>query len=90
MAEMTVNGYAMSYVEAGSGEPLVLVHGSLLDQRYWRPQMDVFGQKFRTSPSACAITGLRPGTERATTSPSPSTSPTSFNLSGVSGLGKCG
>jgi len=34
------NGYDLSYVEAGSGPPLLLVHGSLCDYRFWRPQME--------------------------------------------------
>jgi len=37
---LRINGYDMSYVEAGSGTPLLLVHGSLCDYRYWRPQME--------------------------------------------------
>ena len=35
----TVNDYSLSYLEMGAGEPVVLVHGSLCDCRYWRPQM---------------------------------------------------
>ncbi|MFI4979433.1 MAG: alpha/beta fold hydrolase, partial [Nevskiales bacterium] len=35
-----VNGYDLSYVQAGSGKPLLLVHGSLCDYRFWRPQME--------------------------------------------------
>lgn len=37
---LRVNGYDLSYVEAGSGKPLLLVHGSLCDHRFWRPQME--------------------------------------------------
>jgi esterase len=48
MRTLTVNGYAMAYAEAGEGESLVLVHGSLQDQRYWAPQMAAFGARFRT------------------------------------------
>ncbi|MET0330711.1 MAG: alpha/beta hydrolase [Dyella sp.] len=29
----------LSYVEYGQGAPLLLVHGSLCDQRYWEPQL---------------------------------------------------
>jgi pimeloyl-ACP methyl ester carboxylesterase len=43
-----VNGYDMAYVEAGQGEPVVLVHGSLCDFRYWTLQMPAFSAAFRT------------------------------------------
>jgi pimeloyl-ACP methyl ester carboxylesterase len=45
---ISVNGYDMTYVEAGEGEPLVLVHGSLCDYRYWTLQMPAFSAAFRT------------------------------------------
>jgi len=41
------NGYDLSYVEAGSGPPLLLVHGSLCDYRFWRPQMEPLGAQRR-------------------------------------------
>ena len=43
-----VNGYDMAYIEAGEGESLVLVHGSLSDYRYWTLQMRAFSAAFRT------------------------------------------
>ncbi|WP_028354837.1 alpha/beta fold hydrolase [Bordetella petrii] len=42
-----VAGYAMAYVEYGRGTPLVLVHGSLCDCRYWKAQMGPLGRSFR-------------------------------------------
>ncbi len=47
MTSLDVNEYDMTYVEAGAGEAVVFVHGSLQDQRYWAPQMGPFGQRFR-------------------------------------------
>lgn len=36
----------MNYMEAGEGSPLVLVHGTLGDQRHWAPQMAAFGARY--------------------------------------------
>jgi pimeloyl-ACP methyl ester carboxylesterase len=47
MPSLTVNGYALNYAEQGAGEPVVLVHGSLQDQRYWAPQMEPLGARYR-------------------------------------------
>ncbi len=44
---LRVNGYDMAYVEQGAGEPVVLVHGSLQDYRYWAPQMAPLSQHYR-------------------------------------------
>lgn len=38
---------AMAYTEAGSGDILLLVHGSLCDYRYWRWQFAALGQRHR-------------------------------------------
>jgi pimeloyl-ACP methyl ester carboxylesterase len=42
-----VNGYPMAYHESGSGIPLILVHGSLNDYRYWDSQIGVFAEQYR-------------------------------------------
>lgn len=42
------DGYPLAYQEAGVGEPLLLVHGSLADCRAWVHQMPVFAQACRT------------------------------------------
>ena len=47
MPSLHVNGYEVDYAEAGTGEIVVLLHGSLNDQRYWAPQMAPFGERFR-------------------------------------------
>ena len=48
MQALDIRGYEMAYTEQGEGLPLILVHGSLLDQRYWAPQMEPFGRHYRT------------------------------------------
>lgn len=45
---LTANGYAFSYIEAGEGAPLVFVHGSLLDYRYWQREVAHFSSHYRT------------------------------------------
>lgn len=47
MPQANVNGTALEYAEIGSGEPLVLVHGSASDRRTWRLQQETFAEQFR-------------------------------------------
>jgi pimeloyl-ACP methyl ester carboxylesterase len=40
------SGVRVPYVASGSGEPLVFVHGSLCDYRYWNSQTEVLSKHF--------------------------------------------
>ena len=42
-----VNGTRLYYEVAGSGHPLVLIHGSTLDTRMWDEQFEVFARSYR-------------------------------------------
>jgi pimeloyl-ACP methyl ester carboxylesterase/quercetin dioxygenase-like cupin family protein len=42
-----VNGQELAYVEAGQGEPLILVHGNGADLRNWSKQIDEFAKHYR-------------------------------------------
>lgn len=47
MLQMHVNGYDMPYLDLGTGEPLVCLHGSLCDFRIWSPVMGLLSQQGR-------------------------------------------
>jgi non-heme chloroperoxidase len=47
MAVVDVNGARLEYTDAGRGEPLVLVHGSLEDLRIWRRQVELCSAHYR-------------------------------------------
>jgi pimeloyl-ACP methyl ester carboxylesterase len=47
MASIEINGVRLDYVECGSGEPLVLVHGSASDRRTWDCQLAALSRSFR-------------------------------------------
>ena len=42
-----VNGTRLYYEVAGSGQPLVLIHGYTLDTRMWDDQFDAFSQQYQ-------------------------------------------
>ncbi|WP_028082001.1 alpha/beta fold hydrolase [Solimonas soli] len=47
MPSLRINDYDLAYAEAGSGTPLLMIHGSLCDYRYWHPQMAPFAARRR-------------------------------------------
>ena len=60
MPTMTVDGYPLAYAEAGSGPPLVMIHGTLGDQRSWGGQMTDFGARYHAM--AVSLRHCWPGT----------------------------
>jgi pimeloyl-ACP methyl ester carboxylesterase len=42
-----VNGVDLHYIERGSGEPLILIHGGTGDYSSWEPQMETLSGHFR-------------------------------------------
>lgn len=47
MSTVEVNGARLTYTEAGQGDPVLFVHGSLDDLRSWRYQMAPFAARYR-------------------------------------------
>jgi non-heme chloroperoxidase len=45
--KVNVDGGELSYVDKGSGEPIIFLHGALEDYRVWEPQIDRFSEHFR-------------------------------------------
>jgi pimeloyl-ACP methyl ester carboxylesterase len=43
-----ISDTSLAYVEAGEGQPLLFVHGSLGDYRNWRKQMEAMSGSYRT------------------------------------------
>jgi non-heme chloroperoxidase len=47
MKKIAVNGTELAYIEMGSGDPLIFVHGSVGDYRSFSPQFEAFAQRYR-------------------------------------------
>jgi pimeloyl-ACP methyl ester carboxylesterase len=47
LKSVTVNGVSLHYRIDGTGEPLILIHGSIVDYRYWKEQVPVLSKHFQ-------------------------------------------
>jgi len=41
---VTIGRYSLYYEETGKGDPLILIHGGMLDRRMWDGQFELFGR----------------------------------------------
>jgi pimeloyl-ACP methyl ester carboxylesterase len=47
MHQLQANGIDLSYIEQGTGIPVVFVHGAWMDLRYWEPQRQAIAAGYR-------------------------------------------
>jgi pimeloyl-ACP methyl ester carboxylesterase len=45
--EVEINGVRLEYIEQGSGEPIVFVHGGVQDLRAWEPVREAVAERYR-------------------------------------------
>ena len=45
--EVEINGVHLQYLDQGSGEPVIFVHGAISDHRAWEPIRDEIAKKYR-------------------------------------------
>jgi pimeloyl-ACP methyl ester carboxylesterase len=45
--QVLVNGVDLTYLDQGTGAPVVFVHGSFSDLRFWEPQRQAIAQQYR-------------------------------------------
>jgi pimeloyl-ACP methyl ester carboxylesterase len=45
--QLRVNGVDLSYLDQGTGAPVVFVHGAFSDLRFWEPQRQAIAQQYR-------------------------------------------
>ena len=64
MKKVKVNNFSIGYQEKGHGQALVLLHGGVSDSRYWKRELEVFADDFRTiawDAPGCGISDDPPG-----------------------------
>lgn len=44
---VSVNGYPVAYIESGAGVPIVILHGTWVDHRFFAPQVAEFSKTYR-------------------------------------------
>ena len=59
---ISLGRYSLYYEETGKGEPLILIHGGLLDRRMWDGQFELFGRWSRVIRYDNRNDGLSRGT----------------------------
>src|SRR5881397_4059897 len=58
--QLSVNGVELSYIEQGTGTPVVFVHGAFSDVRFWEPQRQAVAKHYRFVAYNCRYHGAAP------------------------------
>jgi pimeloyl-ACP methyl ester carboxylesterase len=61
--QLRANGTELSYVEQGTGAPIVFVHGAVADLRFWEPQRDAVAKQNRFVAYTFRYHGAAPWTD---------------------------
>lgn len=61
--QMRANGTELSYVDRGSGTPIVFVHGAVADLRFWEPQREPIARQHRFVAYTFRYHGTAPWTD---------------------------
>ena len=79
--EVEINGVRLEYIEQGSGEPIVFVHGGVQDLRAWEPVREAVAKRYRFIAYPRDISEPNRGLTTERTSASQPTRTTSPSLS---------
>jgi pimeloyl-ACP methyl ester carboxylesterase len=60
MRQVRVNDVDLSYIEQGTGTPVVFVHGAFSDLRYWEPQRQAMATHYRFIANTARYHGTAP------------------------------
>lgn len=58
--QVLVNGVDLTYLDQGTGAPVVFVHGSFSDLRFWGPQREAIARQYRFIPLTQRYFGTTP------------------------------
>ncbi len=47
LQRVRINGTELAYLEQGTGEPVIFVHGAIIDLTMWQEQVPAFGKQYR-------------------------------------------
>src|SRR5262249_27437551 len=60
MPQLRVHGVELSYIDQGTGTPVVFVHGAWMDLRYWEPQRQAVAAQYRFIAYSLRYDGTAP------------------------------
>ncbi len=65
--QLRIEGAELSYIEQGSGTPVIFIHGAVGDYRLWEPQRDELSRKYRFIAYTQRYHGTAPWSDKGET-----------------------